>query len=187
MATENETGDFDREITRFVSGVRSEFGFLVTEKGFAEPTILERDRDNWYEHRVAVRFPGRAVGVEIELRFADPSINVSLIALDNGRFPEKYSYYGDAGYQPAIGLDSLVEYLTNGVVLPVLPASDAHRSIAGIGRDMDLRKRMIERDMKGVLMQSAQRLQQYGETVLSGDLSVFPKVADFHRRKYYGA
>ena len=175
---------FAIETVRFVEAARAAFRFLVDEHRFGEPAVVEENRDMWLDRRVAVRYLKRDAGVaiEVELRFADPAIGVALIALDCGEFPEKYSFYGDAGHQPAANLDSLVRYVTNDSVQPLLPWPEVDSSIRAIAKAMDARKALIEKDMEGILEQLAERLRRYAAAALCGDLSQFPAVVALHRR-----
>ena len=179
---------FATETTRFLDIVCREFRFLVDERHFDEPTIIEENAANWYERRVAARYLGRDVGlaIEVELRFADPAINVALIALDGREFPRKYSFYGDVGHQPAVSLDSFVQCITNNAIQPLLQWPEFGSSPSAIGKGMDSRKAMIQGDMEGVIAEYASRLHKYCAAVLDGDQSRFPEVAIFHRRKFRG-
>lgn len=172
--TEQSLGEFEKE-------VRTQFSFLESEYGYSVEGLLLLDIEHPKDARAVMRYLGR-VGIEVQMALG--SIAVGLYELDNGRMPEKISFYGDKGYARAINLDSLVRTVTRGAVRSPLPELPYDISNAEMCRRVEKRSELVRTKKKEILAAYADRLKCYGSEILKGDAAIFPDVQQNHRQFY---
>ncbi|MGH9825007.1 MAG: hypothetical protein ACREDR_17390 [Blastocatellia bacterium] len=172
--TEHSETESDREFER---GVRKHFSFLESEYSYKVEGLLLLDSEYPKDARAVMRYIG-CVGVEIQMSLG--GIAVGLYELENGRIPEKVSFYGDEGYARAINLDSLVRTVTGGAVRSPLPELPYHISNAEMYRRVQKRSELIRTKMSEIIEAYADRLKRYGSEILKGDTSIFPTVQKNH-------
>ena len=173
--------DAEQSLKEFEKEVRNQFSFLETEYGYSVEGLLLLDYEYPLDARAVMRYIGR-VGVEVEMSLG--SIVVSLYELDNGRVPERLSFYGDKGYARGISLDSLVRTVTHDAVKSPLPELIYQISNAEMYRRAAKSSDLIRTKKKEILEAYTDRLKRYASEILKGDTAIFPEVQEDHRRLY---
>ncbi len=172
----------DDRLQKFFSDVSVEFRFLEIDFGFTRRSLERRDFEHARDASAIVPYVGRLVGIQVIWGLGEAVISVCLYELEDGEFPEKYSFYKANTVARAIHLDSLVRFLSDGEVGSPLPEITPDLSVAEMIRRGERRARMINADMRGVLSEFANRLKEFGSDVLRGDTSVFSDVQAHHER-----
>ena len=91
---------------RFSSEVQKNFDFLVDDYGFTYQGLEKKDFNYRKDARVSETYLGERVGLRITWWIGDSKISVSLYELQDGKIPDKASFYGDDGYSRAINFNS---------------------------------------------------------------------------------
>lgn len=175
--------DLENRIENFASIVREEFSFLVDGYGFAKNELEKLDFEYPKDKHVRIDYISDFLCVRITWYLIDATIGVGLIELVNGRIPDRYSYWEKEGFSRAIGLSTLVEFLTDGEVKGPLPDVGAKISAGAITKAWRERGRLIDQDMKGILATYSNWLRTYASDILAGDNSVFERVQKYAKEK----
>lgn len=177
------TTQIGEKISDFESSVLEAFQFLIDEYGFVKQTIKKIDFEYPKDRMVEVDFVGKEVSVAIQWYLTDADIGVGIVENIRGKIPEKYSFYGDKDVARAVSLSDLVEYVTKSRNLIVLPETKLDESVRKTVKAWELRDKIISKNMNSVVFSFASLLHIYAAGILAGDLSVFPEVQAFSKKK----
>ncbi len=171
-------------IRNFEAAVVTSFSFLETEYGFQRRALERRDFEDLRDANVIIPYYGSSIAVHAYYDVCSISVEAAIYELENGRMPERISFYGDAGYYRAITVDSYVAVASSGTVPPMLPEPSPRKPRIGIFRAYDMRRELLRTNMAGVVAQTAERMKAYCAPALKGDTSMFPAVQQFHKQKH---
>ena len=174
----------EQNLRHFEAAVLASFSFLETEYGYQRRPLQRRNFEDFRDADVILPYYGPSVAVQAYYVIGDIRLGAALFQLQNGELPERVSFWGDAGYAPAITLDSYVAMVSGGKVPPVLVEPSPRKPRIGMDRAADLRREALRSNMAGVVAQVAERLKTFCAPILRGDTSCFAAVQHFHRQKY---
>jgi len=163
-----------KKISVFEAWVNQYFGFLEVEYGFKRKQLRETNKDYYRDHAVSIRYQSKDIDVDIGWGIGDAGIGIGI--RDRSLYaPVKFIYF-----------DIILECMTNGQVMPVMPDITPDISFAEMGRRADESSRMINDSMESIIKELALRLKKYGDKILKGDTSDFPAFDKFYKEKYGG-
>ncbi len=174
--------ELEQNIRNFEKAVLTSFSFLETEYGYSRRALERRDFDDFRDANVIVPYYGATVAVHVYYYIGDIKVGAAVYELEDGRMPERVSFYGDPGYSRAINVDDFVAMASGGTVTSVLPEASPRKPRLGEFRAADLRREALTTNMAGVIAEVAERLRDYCSPILKGDTSSFPAVQRFHKQ-----
>jgi hypothetical protein len=175
--------ELEKNITHFEKAVLTSFSFLETEYGFRRRGLERRDFEDYRDANVVVPYYGATVAVCAYYYVGDIRVGAACYELENGRMPERVSFYGDPGYARAINVDSCVAMASGGTIAPILPEPSPRQPRIGEFRAADLRRQALKTNMAGVVAEVARRLKTFCAPALKGDTSNFSAVQRFHKQR----
>lgn len=176
--------ELEQNIANFEAAVLACFSFLETEYGFERRALERRYFEDLRDANVIVPYYGARVAVHAYYEIADVRVGAAIFELENGRIPERVSFWGHPGYARAITVDSYVAMVSAGKLPSVLPEPSPRKPRIGIYRAADMRREALRTNMAGVVAQVAGRVRTWCVPVLRGDTSIFPAVQQFHKQKH---
>ncbi len=178
----------EEELAEFSDIVQEEFSFLANEYGFKRKELEKLAFEEPRDRHVRIDYLNDVLCVRIEWYLTEAKMGVGLIELENGNIPVKFSYWEKEGFSRAIGLSTLVKFLTNEKVKHPLPDAGPTAGARKMTKAMEERKKLIEQDMRGVLATYSSWLRTYARDILARDTSIFGPVQRYEKEqlaKYY--
>ncbi len=176
------------ELAEFSDIVQEEFSFLVDDYGFMNKGLERLAFEYPIDKHVKIDYLNDVLCVRITWYLTEATMGVGLIELENGKIPAKFSYWEKEGFSRAIGLSTLVKFLTNGEVKHPLPDAGPTAGARKMTKAMEERKKLIEQDMRGILATFSGWLRTYASDILARDTSIFGPVQRYEKEqiaKYY--
>jgi len=174
--------DYKKRIGEFSEFVKSSFHYLEVDYKYQRSEIVINDPESSRDIKVTIQYLGKTVGVVVAWFVGEHNIVVGIYELHNGAIPEKVSFYGDSGFYRAINLNSLCKMISNGDIEPPIPELTPNLKLKEMYRRADISADILRHNMGGVIKILAERLKKYGDRILIGDISIFPKVQEFHKK-----
>lgn len=175
---ENWIIDFQKNVTKY-------FGFLL-DQGFKRENLVRKYFEYPQDKEVEINFVSEKICVSISWFIIYQNIGISILEMQNGKIQEKYSAYGDEGLGQGIILYDLVEYVTNGKVKRPLPEILPQDSTRVIMKKVRESEKLINDNFEKIIEDYANLLKDYAMDILAGDLTIFPKVQEFSKKKVEG-
>lgn len=167
---------------QFCSAVLEYFKYLETEWGYSRKDIKLSAKNN---NVISIFYIGSKVGIEIVFDLEEKDIDVRMIELNKGELPPKelLSLYDTKNYARIIMLDTLVDVISNHTVAAILVRSRLGDSAKKRDSNYQLRANIIDKDISSVIKKYADRLKDYGNTILAGDVSIFASVQKYYKEQ----
>lgn len=169
-------------IPRFERSVINDFAFLENY-GYKRQELAKIDIDHYLDRKIEINYISETFCVKIYWYITDAILGVAFFYLIKGKIPQKYSFDGRAGYEMAIRLDDLVDFLSAGQEINLFPESSPHDGMRKINRIRQERIQMIDEQMEILIQKMATRVKLYGKFCLNDDISIFSKVKKYLQQK----
>lgn len=172
----------DIQLNVFENSVIDKFYFLE-KSGFWRMPLKKIDFEYPQDRRVEVRYFSKSLCIIVRWYLVYANFEVGLIELVKGKFPEKYSFYGDEGYARGISLCDFIEFITEVEEKSPLKNTKLNNSIKKITDDWEERGKLINEKFDWLIAKYAEMLENYCKEILDGDFSIFPKVQNYSKSK----
>ena len=171
----------DRLTDRFQKAVKKNFAFLK-EYGYKRPEFIQ-NFDSPQDMNFKMYFFSKDLCVQVSWYLIYSVIEVKILELKDGSRAGRYSVYGHKGYARSISVVDLAEYHTNGKITGPLP-----ESLPGDSREQQIKiikqsEEILIRNYDLVIYKFAELTSIYAADILKGDLSLFPLVQAYSRKK----
>lgn len=172
----------DIQLDRFENSVIDNFSFLE-HLGFKRMLLEKIDFEYPQDQRVEIKYFSESICIIIRWYLISAHFEVGLIELVEGKFPQRYSFYGDSGYAKGISLYDFVEFITKNKEKNPLQNTQLNHSIEKIIDDWEERGKLINEGFDRIIKKYAQMLEKYGQEIFNGDLSIFPQIQTYSKSK----
>lgn len=173
------------KIKRFEEYVYKHFSFLE-KLHFKKGKIKWKDIQYPQDMHVEIEYYSDTIFVTISWYLIESNIGIGICELNNGKKYQKYSSFGDKGYGRGIILYDLVEYLTKGKIKRPLPEILPKDNTSSVMKKVRESEKLINNNFENVIKDFANLLNYYAKEILEGDLSIFPIVQEYSKKKMEG-
>jgi len=177
-----------QEVRSFEAAALRSFSFLDNDYGFDRRVFERREFEDGRDAHVVVPYCGAVVSVEVRFHLSESRVGAAIYELENGRKPERVSFYGDVGnvrYGRAIDVDTFISMSSGGTLPQRLPEASRTKPRIGTIRAAELRSTMLTTNMDGVVAELADRVKTWCMPILKGDTSMFATVQQLHRKIHW--
>lgn len=178
--------DLEIWIDDFQKYVIKHFNFLLGMEFKIEP--LNRKNFEYYQDQeVEINFMSNKICVSINWYINYRNIGISIKELEKGKLCDKYSFYGDSNYGRAINVFDLASLISKESINRPLPEILPQDSTNAIMKKVRISGKLINDNFENIIKDFANLLKEYAMNILNGDLSLFPKIQEYSKKKQEGS